>query len=383
MIGTGLELLLTEYLPALRGKRLGVLANHASVTGSLTHMSDALVGSGLDVAALFGPEHGVRGDAAEGAHVADSIDERLGVPVYSLYGVRRRPDLESLQGIDIMLVDLQDIGARFYTFIYTMGEVMAACGEAGIPVWVLDRPNPITGAVSEGPVCLPEFSYASFGGRYRLPVRHGLTIGELARLFVSRRDVECGLRVIEMRGWSRDMWFDQTGLCWVMPSPNMPTLETAVVYPGLCLIEGTNLSEGRGTAKPFELFGAPWLDAPALREMLEDLSLPGALFREAYFTPHCSKYAGERCAGLQIHVTDRRAFEPVLAGVCVVSCIIKLHGDRLEFTRSGDRFFFDVLCGTDTVRKALLDGVSARDIADSWKDSLRSFSQEAEPALLY
>lgn len=383
MIVTGLESLLNQHLDELRDKRVGILANHASVTASLVHVSDALCEAGIKITAMFGPEHGVRGDLPEGVQVDDAIEDRLMVPVYGLFGSRSKPSSGSLHGIDVMLVDLQDIGARFYTFLYTMGEVMKACGEKGKPVWVLDRPNPISGVHREGPISQPEFSYASFEGEYALPTRHGLTIGELARLFVTRFGLACDLQVIPMQGWDRTMWYDDTGLPWVMPSPNMPTLDTAVVYPGTCLFEGTNLSEGRGTTRPFEIIGAPWVDAPTFRQAANELKLPGVVFREAYLSPMCSKHQGEHCGGLQVHVTDREVYQPVRTAVELVALLLKLYPRQFEFTFSGSRLYFDVLCGTDSVRKALQDGVSPADIAASWEQGLGQFEEEIQPALLY
>jgi uncharacterized protein YbbC (DUF1343 family) len=383
MVVTGLQSLLSEHLDEIQGKRVGILANHASVTDRLVHISDALSEAGVKIRAMFGPEHGVRGDLADGVHAEDAINDRLLVPVYSLYGARMRPTSGSLHGVDVMLVDLQDIGARFYTFIYTLGEVMRACGEKGIPVWVLDRPNPISGVQREGPVCLPEFSYASFDVSYPLPIRHGLTIGELARLFVARFGIACDLRVIPMKGWQRGMWYADTGLPWVLPSPNMPTPDTATVYPGLCLIEGISASEGRGTTRPFELIGAPWIDAAQFRKALDALDIPGAAFREAYFTPSSSKFAGEHCEGIQVHVIDRDRFQPVFTAVTLVSVMLRLYPKNVDFRASGERMFFDVLCGTDEVRKSLLAGVPPAEIAASWQPGIRQFEQDLAEALIY
>lgn len=383
MVATGIEVLLREKLGEIAGCKVGILANHASVTKDLVHISDALSSAGVSVHALFGPEHGIRGDMADGEPVGDTVDERLGVPVYSLYGKNRAPTVEMLDGIDLMIIDLQDVGARFYTFLYSAALVMQACGKHGVPVWVLDRPNPTTGLRPEGPVLDPQF--ASFVGMYPIAQRHGLTIGELARLFQKHFGVECELTIVRLNGWSRDMWFDETGLPWILPSPNMPTLETAIVYPGTCILEGTNVSEGRGTTKPFELIGAPWIDPFKLKEQLLKYELPGVAFREAYFTPFTSKFQGSRCAGLQIHVVERNKFQPVVTGVALVVAIRKLYPDKFSFREpnvEGKRHF-DLLCGTSSVREAIEKEESPWDIARMWESDLRKYVELCEDVYLY
>ena len=383
MVKTGLDILISEHLHELRGAAVGVVANHASVTGGLVHIADALHCAGVNIRALFGPEHGIRGDVADGESVRDSTDQRLGVPVYSLYGESKSPTKESLDGIEVMIVDVQDVGARFYTFVHTMANVMATCGARGIPVWVLDRPNPISGTNPEGPILQPE--YSSFVGMYPIPIRHSLTVGELARLFVLRFGVDCNLRVIEMRGWTREMWYDETGLRWVAPSPNMPALDTATVYPGMCLLEGTNVSEGRGTTLPFELFGAPWIDAPKLRNAMEAHGLPGVAFREAYFTPWISKFKGEHCAGLQIYVIDRHRFMPVLTGAAVLSTLSQLHPDLFAFRGPGEssRVFTDLLFGSPHLRESIEAGRSPWEIARTWREGVSEFANQVKGLLLY
>ncbi len=383
MVKTGLDVLLTEHISELKGLRVGIVANHASVTHDLVHISDALNAVGVTIGALFGPEHGARGDVADGEPVEDAVDERIGVPVFSLYGKIRFPTPESLQLIDVMLIDLQDVGARFYTFLYTMANVMEACGKHGVPVWVLDRPNPISGLNADGPVLEPEFS--SFIGKYPIPMRHALTVGELAQLFSKKFGVQCDLKVVRMQGWSRGMWFDQTGLPWVMPSPNMPSVETATVYPGLCLIEGTNVSEGRGTVRPFETFGAPWINPQDIKEKLLKYELPGVMFREAYFKPNASKFQGQRCAGLQLYVTDRNIFRAPLTGVAVVCALQKLYPDDFAFRQpsSDGRRFFDLLCGTAKVREAIELGSSPWQIAATWEPALECYRDTTASILLY
>lgn len=307
----------------LRGARLGAVLHPASVSSTLVHAASILEGKSgrlFTLAALFGPQHGYLG------HTQDNMIEwtgyrhpRLGIPVYSLYGEHREPTPEMLAGLDVLLVDLQDVGARYYTFIWTMYLCMAACERAGVTVVVCDRPNPLNGVSVEGPML--DRNYRSFVGLHPLPVRHGRTIGELAAQFQEEAFPACRLRVLPMRGWRREMYWEETGLPWVMPSPNMPTPETALVYPGMCLLEGTNISEGRGTTRPFELFGAPWIDAERLTSELNALDLPGVSFREAYFQPGFQKYAGELCRGAQLHVTERAVFAPFQTGVEILRCL--------------------------------------------------------------
>ena len=311
----------------LRGTRLGALLHPASVSSRLEHASRILErreGDLFRLAAFFGPQHGFLGQTQDNMVEWTSYEHpRWRIPVYSLYGEHREPTVAMLQGLDVLLVDLQDIGARYYTFIWTMYLCMRACEQNGIAVVVLDRPNPISGVTIEGPVL--DLVYKSFVGLHSIPVRHGKTIGELAQQFRDEAFPKCRLWILPMKNWNRQMWFDQTGLPWIMPSPNMPTLETATVYPGMCLLEGTNISEGRGTTRPFEIFGAPFIDAEGLCSELNALNLPGVFFRENYFQPTFHKFAGELCGGAQIHVTDRNAFSPFRTGIEVIRCIRKLY----------------------------------------------------------
>jgi len=379
----GLDALLTDHLADLKGLKVGILANHSAVTKDLIHITDALHGAGVTIKALFGPEHGVRGDAAEGAAVGDTVDARLGVPVYSLYGKVSAPTEEMLEGIDIMIADIQDVGARFYTFPYTMANVMKACGKHGVKVWVLDRPNPISGTNPEGSILDP--AYASGVGMYAMPIRHALTPGELARLYRASFGVECDLHVVKMKNWSREMWFDETGLPWVLPSPNMPTLDTAAVYTGTCFFEGTNVSEGRGTTRPFEIFGAPWVDAPDLHKKMMSYDLPGVMYREAYFSPFEWKFRKEPCSGLQLYVTDRKAFKPVLTGIAAVSAIRHLYPEHFQYRppASHGKRFFDLLAGGTKIREDIDAGKSPLDIAASWEKETAGFDCEANAIKLY
>jgi uncharacterized protein YbbC (DUF1343 family) len=316
-----------------RGARIGALLHPASVSSSLQHASqilERLNGELFRLGTFFGPQHGFLGQTQDNMVQWKSYKHpRLQIPVYSLYGDHREPNAEMLEGLDVLLVDLQDIGARYYTFIWTMYLCMRASEKQGVAIVVLDRPNPINGVMTEGPML--DSNYESFVGMHPIPVRHGKTIGELAQQFRDEAFPKCRLSILPMKNWERAMWFDQTGLPWVMPSPNMPTLDTATVYPGLCLLEGTNISEGRGTTRPFEIFGAPFIDARILCRELNALKLPGIFFRENYFQPTFQKFAGELCGGAQIHITDREKCRPFLTGVEIIKWIRKIYPEQFQW----------------------------------------------------
>jgi uncharacterized protein YbbC (DUF1343 family) len=319
---------LSELWPEkYRGARIGALLHPASVSAKLEHASRIIErhnGDLFRLSALFGPQHGFLGQTQDNMVEWKSYQHpRLHIPVYSLYGEHREPTPEMLKDLDVLFIDLQDVGARYYTFIWTMYLCMRACEKTSIEIVALDRPNPINGVTSEGLLLDP--NYKSFVGLHPLPVRHGKTIGELARQFRDEAFPECRVSILPMKNWERGMWFDQTGLRWVMPSPNMPTLDTATVYPGMCLLEATNISEGRGTTRPFEIFGAPFIQAEVLCSELNALRLPGVYFRENYFQPTFHKFAGEPCNGAQLHVTDRNAFQPFQTGVEIIRMLRKLY----------------------------------------------------------
>lgn len=325
---------LSELWPQkLRGARIGALLHPASVSSTLEHASRILErhdGDLFRLAAFFGPQHGFLGQTQDNMIEWKSYEHpRLGIPVHSLYGEDREPTPEMLQGLDVLLVDLQDIGARYYTFIWTLYLCMRACERHGVAVIVLDRPNPINGVTTEGPVLDPE--YKSFVGMHPLRVRHGKTIGDLAAQFRNEAFPKCRLEILPMKNWERQMWFDQTGLRWVMPSPNMPTLDSATVYPGMCLLEATNISEGRGTTRPFEIFGAPFIDAEKFCNELNKLKLPGVCFREICFQPTFHKFAGELCGGAQLHVTHREIFHPFRAGVAIIDQIRTRYPEQFQW----------------------------------------------------
>ncbi|UCC65686.1 MAG: DUF1343 domain-containing protein [Anaerolineae bacterium] len=384
MVFSGLDVSLGRESSLLRGARVGFITNHTSVTRDLTPGVEALLAAGVRVAALFSPEHGLAGSAADGATVPSGLDRRTGLPIYSLYGQTRRPTPDMLTGLDVLLFDIQDVGARFYTYVWTMTHAMEAAAEAGSPFIVLDRPNPIGGGIVEGPVLEPAFS--SFVGRYPVPVRHGLTAGELAAYVNSQFGVGADLRVVPVESWRREQWFDETGLAWVPPSPAMPSLATATVYPGACLIEGTNLSEGRGTALPFEVVGAPWVHGHALAEALNGEALPGVCFRAAQFVPVASKWAGQVCCGVQWHVLDRRAFRPVETALYLIAVIRSLWPEEFAWLAAsweGRAPHFDLLMGTDRVRRQLESGLPVATVVAGWQAGLGAFRERRQSCLCY
>jgi uncharacterized protein YbbC (DUF1343 family) len=389
MVRTGLEVLLEDPKP-IAGKRIGLVTHPSAVTGDLRHAIPLLHdGRGWKLTTLFGPEHGMWGEAQDMAHVGDAVDPLTGLRVYSLYGASvddLAPKAEMFGNIDTLVIDLQDIGSRYYTFIYTMALCMREAAKAGVPVVVLDRPNPIDGVHLEGNI--REEKYSSFVGMYPLPVRHGMTAGELARLFNKEFKLNCDLTVVPMRGWKRSMWWDDTGLPFVLPSPNMPTLATATVYPGMCLVEGTNLSEGRGTTHPFELFGAPWLDSFKLAGALNEIDLPGVRFRPHYFMPTFQKHAGKMCGGVEMHVTDREIFEPFRTGLWCVKVARDQNPEKFDWRREtyefvSDRLAIDLLAGSTRYREIVEAGGDVDDFVDGWQDELQEFAEKREDFLLY
>jgi uncharacterized protein YbbC (DUF1343 family) len=386
VVRSGLERLLEDPTP-LRGLRVGLLANATAVTRELRHAALALQAApGFRLAALFGPEHGVWGDAQDLIEVGDSRDPATGLRVYSLYGRTRTPSAAMLAGLDALVFDIQDVGSRYYTFIYTMLHALEACARQRLRLLVLDRPNPLGGEGLEGNVLDPR--YRSFVGLHPLPARHGMTVGELALMFHAELRLDVDLVVVPLRGWRRAMHFEDTGLPWVMPSPNMPSVDTAFVYPGGCLVEGTNLSEGRGTTRPFELVGAPWLDPWRLARDLAREGLPGAAFRPAFFRPTFQKHAGRLCGGVQVHVTDRRTFPAFLAYLLLIHHARRQDPRRFAWRRPPYEYErvklpFDILCGTDRIRRSIETGTSPRRLAAGWKRELAAFRRRRSKYLLY
>ena len=379
---TGLDVLLRDGHPALDGARIGLVTNHTAVNRDLVSIVDAMHRDDrFELVRLFAPEHGVRGAAQAGDKVADEVDIVTGLPVVSLYGANRTPDAEQLEGLDAIVFDIQDAGARHYTYISTMVNVMQACAPLELPVIVLDRPNPITGIHTEGKVLEEEFT--SFVGIHPMPTRHGLSMGELALMIASELDLPQPT-VITCEGWSRDMWWDDTDLPFVYPSPNLPTLTSLLVYTATCILEATTLSEGRGTTLPFEVIGAPWVDGNALANELNSRKLPGVTFRATGFTPSFSKHQGEMCGGVQLHIIDRDAFRPVSTGVHIVHALQHLPESQYAW-QAGPALGMSHgrLYGSMELREMLDSGAKAQEIIATWQPELDAFVERAKAFHLY
>jgi uncharacterized protein YbbC (DUF1343 family) len=378
-VSPGIDVLLEQHIELIAGCSVGLISHPAAVTGNGTATVDALRQSEkVYLAALFGPEHGFHGRAEAGQRVESVIESPLGVPIYSLYGESQRPTSTMLAGLERLIFDVQCVGARFYTYTTTLLYVLQAAAEHDIPVIVCDRPNPIGGMIVEGPLLEPKFE--SFVGCGPLPIRHGLTIGELARLFTELWPIgPVSMRVIPCAGWQRAMWFDQTEMGWIAPSPALPRLESALLYPGTCLIEGTNLSEGRGTATPFELVGAPWLDGERLSQAMSELALPGICFRPARFRPASSKWAGQWCGGVQLEVTDRESLRPVTVALHMIQMVRRLHPAEFAWRLP----HFDRLMGTARPRRHMEAGRAVADVIAGWASGLATFAGQRNAVLLY
>jgi uncharacterized protein YbbC (DUF1343 family) len=376
MVKTGLDILVHEQADLLSNQRVGLVSMPAAVMPDLTSSLDALRSIGTHIAALFGPEHGFGGAALDGTHVYDSNDPHSGLPVFSLYGAINEPTTEMLSNLDLLVFDMQDVGVRFYTYLSTLFYVLRAAGKANKPVFVLDRPNPITGNRVEGAPM--DTGFQSFVGIIKIPMRHGMTLGELACYMNSEFGFQADLHVIEMKSWQREMWFDETALPWVPTSPAMPHLSTATLYPGMCLLEGTNLSLGRGTALPFEVCGAPWLDGHALAEELNRLQLPGVHFRATAFTPCASNHAGSQCQGVQVHITDRDSLRPVEMALHLITVARCLSGEAWMWNPH-----FDRLAGGSGLRSALDARASVAEIVATWEESTSRFFRQREKYLIY
>ncbi|MGM7701841.1 exo-beta-N-acetylmuramidase NamZ family protein [Pseudalkalibacillus sp. Hm43] len=382
MVQTGLHAFLNGLGEKYRGKKIGMILNHTSVTPSMDLSIDVLIEQGYDIVALFSPEHGLRGHVKEGQHISHETDPRTGLPVYSLYGKNKVPPDDWLKDIDVLLFDIQDLGVRFYTYIYTLANCMQVAGRLGKEFVVLDRPNPITGTRVEGNPL--DLNFASFIGNYNLPIRHGMTVGELAAYINEEFGFNADLKVIKMEDWKREMWFDETSFQWTPPSPNAPSLDMAIVYPGTCFFEGTNVSEGRGTTKPFEWIGAPWINSFEWKKRLSTYSLEGVQFRETVFQPTTSKYEGETCFGLQVHVTDRETFQPVKTACAMMESLIQLHPEEFSWIQLKDgRYMVDLILGTDGFRFALEQQSPLIQWLEREEEQLETFKVKREKYLLY
>jgi uncharacterized protein YbbC (DUF1343 family) len=387
-INLGIERLRKECSELIKGARVGLVCNQASVDHDLNHSADILRGlGGVNLTTLFGPQHGVRGDVQDNmVETAHTVDEETGLPVYSLYSETREPTEEMLEDVDVIVCDLQDVGCRIYTFVYTIANCMRVARRLGKRVVVCDRPNPIGGVALEGNVL--EKGFESFVGQYSLPTRHGMTAGELARMFNEHWEVGCELEVVALEGWSRELWFDETDAPWVLPSPNMPTLDSATVFPGTVHLEGTQMSEGRGTTRPFELVGAPYINPWEFARKLMSESLPAVTFRPTSFLPTFQKHMGATCHGVQVHVLDRLEFKPVLAGVAIVKTCFDLYPEDFRWKEPPyeyvfDRNPFDVISGGESLRRAFERGDALEEIEKSWGEGLQAFREARQKFLLY
>ena len=380
-IRAGLDTVENKWPKNLKGARAGLLVHPASVDCKFEHAVDLFRKSGkFQLKALFGPQHGIRGETQDNMIEWEGfVDRKTGLPVYSLYGHARKPEPAMLKDIDAMVIDMQDIGSRYYTFIWTMDLCMEACQEMNKSVVILDRPNPIGGHITEGPVL--DSAFTSFVGQRPLPIRHGMTLGEIGTYFKNEFYPSLDLHIIPVQGWNRKIWFDDTDLPWVPPSPNMPTLDTATVYPGMCLLEGTNLSEGRGTTRPFETFGAPFIDPEASATRLKEFKLPGVIFRPMFFQPTFQKHAGKLCGGAQIHIVNREKFKPFKTGVAVLKAMHDLYPEDFRWKQppyeyETEKMPIDILAGTDRLRLDIERGEKLDRMEEWWQEECGKFNRE-------
>jgi uncharacterized protein YbbC (DUF1343 family) len=379
----GIDVFFESRFQEFKGKRIGLVTNMTGVNHRLEPTIDLFhAHPDIELTALYGPEHGIRGDAKEGEKLDSFIDPYTKVPVYSLYGASKKPSKQMLDPVDVIFFDLQDIGARYYTFIYTMAYVMEACAEHGKHFVVLDRPNPISGSLMEGNLVKEEAQ--SFVGLYPIPNRHGMTVGEIALLYKHEFGINCELTVIPMDGWERDMYYDQTGLFWVPPSPNTTGIDMSILYPGTCLVEGTNLSEGRGTTRPFEFIGSPYIDGYRLAKVFNGKGLPGVLARPISFMPTYQKHKDKVCEGVQLHVVDRHSLHSLKTGLTLIETIAEMYPNDFEFLehKENRKFFFDLLAGTKALRARILNR-DTKGFLEECEEELHYFSKQKQPYLLY
>lgn len=388
IVKLGIEKVLASPVETFGDARIGLICNQASVDRNYLHVADLFRSKdNINLTTLFGPQHGIRGDVQDNmVETSHGTDASTGLPVFSLYSETREPTAEMLEDIDAVVFDLQDVGCRVYTFIYTMANAMRACANHGKRFVVCDRPNPIGGTAVEGNLLEP--GHESFVGQFPIPMRHGMTVGELAQLFNAEFRIGCDLTVVTMDGWSRGMYYEETGCSWVMPSPNMPTIDTAFVFPGTVYFEGTQTSEGRGTTRPFEQIGAPFVNAERFAAEMNELALPGVYFRSTVFMPTFQKHAGKGCGGVFIHVTEREAFKPVISGIALAGKLLEMYEDKFlwkepPYEYEFERNPFDVISGTYGLRKQIESGLSHREIAESWEQDEAAFGEIRSEYLIY
>ena len=385
----GADQLLSENFDLIKNKKLGIATNHTAVLSNGVHLVDTLHSiKEVEITALFGPEHGIRGDNPAGTTVENGIDPKTGIRVYSLYGQDRKPTKEMLKDVDVLIFDIQDVGARFYTYISTLFYTVQAAAENNIPLIVLDRPNPINGIYVDGPIRKPELN--SFVGIAPIPIAHGMTVGELAKYFIGEKligeKLDVDLTIIKMKNWDRNLFYDSFQSSWIKPSPNIPSLDAAIVYPGSCLLEGTNVSEGRGTDEPFLTIGAPFVNSNELAEELEKQNIEGVTFESISFTPieitgfvSNPKYKNEKCNGIRIKITDRDKFESVKFGIKLIAALHKLYPNEFKFRNDS----FDRLAGDKSVRQKIIEGISGEEIIKSYQNELNGFKEIRKKYLLY
>ncbi|MEJ5229447.1 MAG: DUF1343 domain-containing protein [Pseudothermotoga sp.] len=380
----GLDAFLREFCHQYKGARIGVVTNSTGIDSSLRRNIDLFLENGLKIVKLFGPEHGVFGAAPDGIKVSDFVEPRYKIPVHSLYGENLRPTQEMLKDLDVMIYDIQDVGLRFYTYIYTMAYCMEECAKHGIKFVVLDRPNPLSCKI-EGPTIKKEFE--SFVGGYGLALRYGLTVGELAMYLNHTFKFNADLNVITMRGYSRSSFYDETGLLWNTPSPNLPSLEHTVLYAGFCLFEGVNVSVGRGTVHPFKYIGAPWIDSEKVYKELMKFNHQGVAFRERVFVPAAFKLHNQVCNGLEFFVTDKQKIKPLNVAIDLLSVLKRVHREDFSWDKyyhdESERYYFDLLMGDDFYRKAIEDGATSKDLEPVWEREAQNFYKSVEKYFLY
>ena len=387
-IQIGLERILSDEISKIKGARIGLICNPSAINQKIIHAFDLFYEhKDFELKAIFGPQHGARAEKQDNMiESKDQVDPYTGLPIYSLYSSTRKPTEQMVKDLDILVFDLQDVGSRYYTFIYTMALAMEACMEFNKKMVVLDRPNPIGGIAVQGNIL--QMHLKSFVGMFPIAVRHGMTVGELAQMIQKEFNVNCDLEVVPMKGWNREMYFDDTGLPWVIPSPNMPTLDTAIVYPGMCLLEGTQLSEGRGTTRPFEIFGAPYIDPWKLLPKMEAHKLKGVFFRPCNFEPTFNKYQGEVCGGFQIHVTDRKTFNPYLTALAILREVKALYPKKFAWKGPPYEYEYkklpiDILSGDSRIREFIEQGKPLNDFPALWENELEAFKKKRKKYLLY